>query len=87
MAKSNLEDPTSVIAVHVAYPDARLVPKVESRICNHGEIVANLYLRAPDKNKIYRIRSASYVIVTHDPRNLKRTLTQLQKADSYHLSF
>jgi len=87
VAKLNKEPPNELITVHVSYPDARLVSKVESRICNHGELMARLYLSAPDKNGVYRDRSAVYAVVTHDPRALRITLKQLQNQGLHLISF
>jgi len=77
----------AVLALHVTYPDARLVSKVESRIRNHGEIWVNLYLRAPDEKGRWAIRTASYVVLTWNPRALKITLTQLRNHDNILISF
>lgn len=77
----------AVLAIHVTYPNARLVPKVEARISNQGEILAQLYLRAPDKKGRWSVRSASYVVITQDLRTLKITLTQLQNNDDLLISF
>lgn len=77
----------TILAVHVSYPNARLVSKVEARICNHGNIAAQLYLRAPDKNSRWVIRSATYLVLARDLRTLKITLTQLQNHENLLISF
>lgn len=82
-----LEASAAILAIHVSYPNARLVPKVESRISSHGDIVAQLYLRAPDKNQRWIIRSASYVVIANDLRTLKITLTQLKNNDNLIINF
>ena len=80
-------DEDRILTVHVSYPNARLVPKVEARICNHGEIAAQLYLRAPDKNRRWVIRSATYLVLANDLRTLKITLTQLQNNENLLITF
>jgi len=76
-----------VLVVHVAYPNARLVPKVESRVNTYGDIVSQLYLRAPNKNGRWVIRSATYLVLTENPRALKITLTQLRNHNNIHISY
>ena len=76
-----------ILAVHVAYPNARLVSKVEARIAKYGPIISQLYLRAPDKNGRWVVRSASYTVLAVDPRALKIMLSQLRNADNLLISF
>jgi hypothetical protein len=67
-----------VFIVKVEYHTALLVPKIERAITKHGEIVSQTYLNAPDKNGYWTPCTATYVVITKDPRVLKITLTQLQ---------
>jgi len=76
-----------ILAVHVAYPNARLVSKVETRISKYGPIMSLLYLKAPDKNGRWVIRSASYTVLAGDIRALKIMLAQLRNADNVLISF
>ncbi len=54
----------NILMVHVSYPNARLVPKVEFRICNHGEIAAQIYLKAPDKNHRWVLAKSTQISFT-----------------------
>ena len=77
----------AILAIHVTYPNARLVPKIETKLGQKGKVLAQLYLRAPDKKGRWAVRSASYVVLTNDLRTLKITLTQLQNNDNLLISF
>ena len=67
-----------VFIVKVEYHNALLVSKIEHAITKHGEIVSQTYLNAPDRNGFWTPCTATYVVITKDPRVLKITLTQLQ---------
>ena len=76
-----------IIAIHVSYPNAKYVPRVESKISNLANIVSQQYLRAPNKNGRWVVRSASYIVISEDPRRLKITLTQLDNNGNFLISF
>ena len=67
----------TVLIVKIEYHSALLVPKFERAITRHGEILSQTYLNAPDKNGYWTPCTATYVVITEDPRVLKITLTQL----------
>ena len=69
----------NVLVVKVEYSSGRLVSKIERRITKHGEFVSQTYLNAPNKNGVWIPYTATYVVITKDPRVLKITLTQLEK--------
>jgi len=77
----------TILVVHVSYPNAELVPKIEARLERYGAVVAELRLRAPDKNGRWITRSASYIILTEDVRALKISLTQIQNHENLLISF
>ena len=82
-----IERAPRVFAVHVQVGDARELRRIENRLWDLGKVVAQTYLRAPDKNGIYQIRSASYIVITEDPRRLKITLRQLENYCKATISF
>jgi len=75
----------AVFIVKVEYGNAVLVPKIERAITKHGEIMAQTYLNAPDKNGYWTPRTATYVVITEDPRVLKITLTQLRNTQNANI--
>lgn len=68
--------------VKVEYSNALIVSKIERALTKHGEIVSQTYLNAPDKNGYWTPRTATYVVITEDPRVLKITLTQLRNTQT-----
>ena len=66
----------SVFVVKVEYSSAVLVPKIERAITKHGEIVSQTYLNAPDKNGYWTPNTATYIVITENPRVLEITFTQ-----------
>jgi len=76
-----------VLTIHVQVADARELRRIESRLSKLAKIVTQTYLRAPDKNGFYQIQSASYVVLTEDPRRLKITLRQLGNSGKATISF
>jgi len=74
-----------VVTIHIHVEDARELRRIEARIRKLGHIIAESYLRAPDKNGIWQIRSASYVVLTEDPRRLKIAMRQIDHHSKAHL--
>ena len=82
-----IETGSQVLTVHVQVGDARELRRIENRLWKLAKIVSQTYLRAPDKNGIFQIRSASYIVITEDPRRLKLTLTKLSNFRKSTISF
>ncbi len=73
MSQVNVESILTILTIHVTYPDAREVPKIETRISKYAEVHQKTCMYLKDKNGVSRVRSALYVVSTRDPRVLKMT--------------
>ena len=77
----------AVLTIMVQYPNAELVPKIETAIWRYGSIAARLYLDAPDKNGRWITRAATYLIIAKNLRVLKISLTQIQNHENVSIFF
>ena len=82
MVMFNPETLKTTVAINVFVLDARELTRIEKKIEKHGNIITQLYIKSLDKNMKYQIRSATYIVETDKPRNLRRTFTQLKNHES-----
>ena len=87
MSQVNVEAILTILTIHVTYPDAREVPKIETRMSKHAEVHQKTYFLLKDKNGVGRIRSAMYIVSSNNPRVLKIMLTKLNNNMKSDISF